>query len=813
MAQQAHDKLARSLLDPSGREVNWALVFAGVKNVVKANNLNGDTLICLKGWLKSNDSQLHIPLLGVTVLHTMSLNCGTVVRNQMALPKLFQRLEKQLARPQGPQVATALVQVLVDWAYLFGQEDLGMRSRALLDQPRYRQMALGCNPSQAVLAMQEEQQLGVPPVAPIRGEDFIRWMYRGAAGLNERNQSVQAGTGGVLPVWPSVSSGALPGGAPPPITTHAVPELCQQMQIDAERMKSALAACHAAARVQRQGELSMAMDAAYREAERCSQWRRRAQDYTLHCDDPGCLAPVLTATDQINQALQDWQQFTTRGVFEMLRIVIPPPPPQLSRPRPRPPQTRHQPLLIEPASMLTENPFMASQTPKPLAQDKPATPTLPPGWDPFSVGPPSTTQQAVQGHAVVKLAMSAFPQENGADPRVGGSHPSQTVSPTLSSGSGGRQVDFCGPSATSITANASTSSGAAITGVGMATGMAVHSKGQRTSQWPRFGATTTATTKGLEDFGDLVKAELARTPHPVSRTGPTSPAAPPGGPAMAATGNSGQTSTTSSPNSTMPNGTASPSTMAVSSSGTAAATSSSSAGVCQAIFQTSGTTNSAPMTVAVTPVDRISNKGNISSSDSGMAATTVAFEWLPEFEQLESDLRALWSTSSPAPSPSSSSAMVSASGASSRAGAGSEALLPEVLSRVKGMCEALEAKHARQFMALMSAPPSALLPLCEPLEPVLGAHDQAQLRAVASVSTATSTGVAAAAAVTRGSPRDGNGLPMGTGSWVGFGADTHEPGVGMVPLHQHLMHKEQQLQRPQGIAPQGLQKSSDGSLI
>ncbi|GIL60267.1 hypothetical protein Vafri_14896 [Volvox africanus] len=179
MAQQAHDKLARSLLDPSGREVNWPLVFAGVKNVARANNLNGDTLICLKGWLKSNDNQLHIPLLGVTVLHTMALNCGTVVRNQMALPKLFQRIEKQLARPQGPQVATALVQVLVDWTYLFAQEELGMRSQALLDQPRYRQMALGCTPSQAVLAMKEELQLGVPPVAPIRGEDFIRWMYRG----------------------------------------------------------------------------------------------------------------------------------------------------------------------------------------------------------------------------------------------------------------------------------------------------------------------------------------------------------------------------------------------------------------------------------------------------------------------------------------------------------------------------------------------------------------------------------------------------------------------------------------------------------
>lgn len=56
------------------------------------------------------------------VLHTISLNCNTIVRNQMAVAKLLKRLEKQLARSQGPQVATALVQVLVDWGYLFRWE-------------------------------------------------------------------------------------------------------------------------------------------------------------------------------------------------------------------------------------------------------------------------------------------------------------------------------------------------------------------------------------------------------------------------------------------------------------------------------------------------------------------------------------------------------------------------------------------------------------------------------------------------------------------------------------------------------------------
>lgn len=67
MAQQSNEQLARSLIDPNKREVLWPVVFAGVKNVVRANNLNNDTLTCIKGWLKATDSQLLIPLLGLTV--------------------------------------------------------------------------------------------------------------------------------------------------------------------------------------------------------------------------------------------------------------------------------------------------------------------------------------------------------------------------------------------------------------------------------------------------------------------------------------------------------------------------------------------------------------------------------------------------------------------------------------------------------------------------------------------------------------------------------------------------------------------------
>lgn len=118
MAQQiAPEALARSLLAEQG--VVWSAVFAGVKNIVKSNNLNDDTRTCLKAWLKASDAQLLTPLLSCTVLHTVSLNCSTHVRNQMASSQLFRRLEKQLQKPQGAPVATALAQLLVDWAYCF----------------------------------------------------------------------------------------------------------------------------------------------------------------------------------------------------------------------------------------------------------------------------------------------------------------------------------------------------------------------------------------------------------------------------------------------------------------------------------------------------------------------------------------------------------------------------------------------------------------------------------------------------------------------------------------------------------------------
>ena len=128
------------------------------------------------------------------VLHTVALNSSTTVRNQIAQPKIFSRMEKQLAKPQAPVVGAAIMQALVDWAHLFPTEELGRASRAILSHGRYSQAAASVRPSASVLVMQEEMQLGIPPVAPVRGEDFFSRLFKGALHAGQAG-GVQPGGG------------------------------------------------------------------------------------------------------------------------------------------------------------------------------------------------------------------------------------------------------------------------------------------------------------------------------------------------------------------------------------------------------------------------------------------------------------------------------------------------------------------------------------------------------------------------------------------------------------------------------------------
>ena len=188
-------KLAAAFLDPVKLEVNWATIFQSCKAIVKTNWITEETRATIKAWLKGDDTATAI--MAVTVIQTISLNCSTVIRSNLASSQWFKRFEKQLARPQSSLLSAALGQLLVDWAFLFSAEELGKRSLALLNTPRHRYL-LEVRPSAAVVAAAEEVRLGIPAVAPRRGEDLVR-RFLGTPG------------GGVLDVYePAAAEG---GGA------------------------------------------------------------------------------------------------------------------------------------------------------------------------------------------------------------------------------------------------------------------------------------------------------------------------------------------------------------------------------------------------------------------------------------------------------------------------------------------------------------------------------------------------------------------------------------------------------------------------
>lgn len=59
-------------------------------------------------------------MLALQVLHTVTLNCGIVARNQIAASKLMSTLEKLLRKSSEPRLSAAVGQLLVDWGYLYG---------------------------------------------------------------------------------------------------------------------------------------------------------------------------------------------------------------------------------------------------------------------------------------------------------------------------------------------------------------------------------------------------------------------------------------------------------------------------------------------------------------------------------------------------------------------------------------------------------------------------------------------------------------------------------------------------------------------
>eukprot|EP00882_Tetradesmus_deserticola_P031233 GHRQ01035315.1.p1 GENE.GHRQ01035315.1~~GHRQ01035315.1.p1 ORF type:complete len:162 (+),score=55.50 GHRQ01035315.1:106-591(+) len=110
---------------------NGAVYWPGVLQAASSKTyLSAELVQTLKDRLKLE--QTHIILNTLTALHTISLNGSRQVRDQLALSKCMKQLERLLNRPPFPGVEMAAAQLLMDWAFLFGAEDLGLKSFQLL---------------------------------------------------------------------------------------------------------------------------------------------------------------------------------------------------------------------------------------------------------------------------------------------------------------------------------------------------------------------------------------------------------------------------------------------------------------------------------------------------------------------------------------------------------------------------------------------------------------------------------------------------------------------------------------------------------
>ncbi|GFR41602.1 hypothetical protein Agub_g2326 [Astrephomene gubernaculifera] len=801
MAQQSVDQLAKALVDTTRREVVWPMVFSGIKNIVRTNNLNTETLSCIKTWLKTNDSQLHTPLLSLTVMHTMSLNCSQFVRNQLAAPKLFQRLEKQLAKPQGPQVATAIVQVLVDWAHLYGHEELGARSRAVLAQPRYSQMAVGYAPSPAVVSMEEEMRLGLPPVAPIRGEDFISWLYRGAS----RDGSARGAGGAAAPAAGSPSpsapggqqqqqQGYVPGGAPPPITSQEAPQLCRRMRADAERLTSALAACRSAAgRSQRVEQLLGPMDAAYREAERCSQWRRRVQEFAARrADDPAALSSLLSATDVINQALQLWQDFTGREVFAAMRITVPPMPPEHL-------QQQQQPnggaggsgaaagggggggaatLALDelfnhvaPAASQQQQPVAVAVVAAGAAGGFPA-----PSTNPFAAPPPPSASSGSAAAGAAAAAVVSGPPHSGSLPPRGQSSAHTHTQPHHQANPSFSEWDPFAMPAPQRQPPAATAAGtaAAANGTAAPTAPAATAAAANTG-WTHFSSDTGNPPTALQATGS------SRSPSPAPYSpGQSSPQTRSGGVqhSPSATANS-STSVTSTPNGLAsaravpsPANATTPQHPTAASSSYQAPAGTSTASASHAHASGSSRPDSSKHAAAPAPVH---------ANGSGSSNANTTLDWMPLFERLASDLRTLSSSTS------SSSGTAAPDATAAAAGPPLAAVLP----RVRQLCEALAEQHSARVAELTAAHAAELR------DARMQAALMANVRQVTSSPSSSSSTLAGAGGTgnTAGKNGGGSGVPMAAAAAAGGGGSAHARSLhgsgagvanGFSPPPQHL---------------------------
>lgn len=324
-------------------ELSWNAVADLVRAIQKAATLPEDVKQLLKRRLKCDVVVLLLNTF--TVLHTITLNLGVTIRNQLVAARVFKYFDRMMAKPLSPEVASGLAQLMVDWVYLYGREELGKYSYPVLQSYNRSKEAMAKGPSDVALLYMEERKLGLPLLAFTRGLDFMA-MTKSAlvegrgptsplvvVAKQAFNRSTSAARAAISPV-------AGPAGG-----ISDQDELYAAARSEGDRLVALIKKCRAASEHQA-GELALrrVIDLGYVSACRCAVMREKLKMLLEDTKDEGRVQGILLLLDQLVSVLSQWQHWVThdmhlrRSATGGPREPAPRKPPHRAPPQPPPSQ-------------------------------------------------------------------------------------------------------------------------------------------------------------------------------------------------------------------------------------------------------------------------------------------------------------------------------------------------------------------------------------------------------------------------------------------------------------------------------------------
>ncbi|KAL6746867.1 hypothetical protein V8C86DRAFT_2929613 [Haematococcus lacustris] len=200
-----------------GTVTAWTVVYQSIKAILvpEKREITEDALTALKDRIKASD--VVTALVGVTVVLALSYNAGSRVRAQLATLDWAKLVDKTLGKPVG----TALIQALLNWAFLYGAEPLGIQAHKILSSAAVRKAMANMAVSQCAVDMKEEQALGLPFVGPYYSLDLVALYYEGNRSLACLHPPGPGPSRSLTPLGPGTpaTSSASSRSLPPPATS------------------------------------------------------------------------------------------------------------------------------------------------------------------------------------------------------------------------------------------------------------------------------------------------------------------------------------------------------------------------------------------------------------------------------------------------------------------------------------------------------------------------------------------------------------------------------------------------------------------